>query len=142
MNRRRFLATVGAIASLAFTAGCMGDSIPGPNYPGGTLWLHNTAEADLSLTITTVDQSPKATLEVELSAGSGEAYRQFVSAPLGSAVTLRARVETSEKWTTFEFLPSGGGDGSDTPPQYARLDILGVDGGLDWSAWEGVAPNP
>jgi hypothetical protein len=141
MNRRRFLTTLGATAALVSTGGCvMGDSIPGPNYPGGTLSLYNTAESDLSVTVTAVEYSPATTLEVELPAGSTETYREFVSASPGTAVTLRARAETSEGWTRFSFLPSGG-DESDTPPQYVQLDILGVGGGLDWSASDGVVPN-
>lgn len=138
-SRRRFLTTVGVSTTVA-TCGCTGlftsdDDVPGPNYPSGTLWVYNTSQFDLSVTVTTVDHSSPATFEEVIPSGDTEIRDEFVSAPAGSSVTLKARVESfAEDSISFSFMPNGGGPEDDTPSQYARLHIPGADGDVNWQA--------
>jgi len=140
-SRRQFLTTVGAGTAVA-TCGCISgptsdDAVPGPDYPRGTLWVYNTSQSDLSVTINTVDHSPSATFENVVPSGETEIRQEFVSASAGATVTLKARVESfAEEWISFSFMPSGGGSESDTPPQYARLHIPGSDGEVNWQSRE------
>ncbi|WP_262177124.1 hypothetical protein [Haloarcula laminariae] len=141
-SRRQVLTTIGGSTAVA-TAGCAGlfssddDSVPGPEYPGGTLWIYNTAKSDLAVTVKTVDYSPSATLQKVVPSGDTEIREAFVSAPAGTSVTLKARVESfAEEWLSFTFLPSGGGTETATPPQYARLHIPGTDGEVNWQTRE------
>lgn len=142
-SRRRFLTAIGASAAIA-TAGCTGlfssdddDSVPGPSYPGGTLWVYNTARADLSVTVTTVDHEPSATLDTVVPSGETEIREAFVTPPAGTTVELTARVETfAEDGISHSFVPSGGGSESESPPEYARLHIPGADGEVDWQSRE------
>lgn len=140
MDRRRFLISSGVSATLFSTSGCVlsptTDDVPGPDYPGGTLRIYNTAKSDLSVTVTTVDHSSRASLETTVPAGETEIHREFVTASAGTSVTLKARVETAESWTRFTFMPNGGGGESDAPPHYAFLHIIGSGGGVEWSARE------
>ena len=139
-SRRDFLTTVG-VSTVVATCGCTGlyshDGGGGPNHPSGTLWVINTSKSALSVTVTTVDHSPAATFEAVVPSGKSESRNEFVSAPAGTTVTLKARVETfAEEWLSFSFMPSGGGSESDTPPQYARLHIPGADGEVNWQSRE------
>lgn len=140
-SRRQFLRTVGVSTAVA-TCGCLGsvapdEDVPGPDYPSGTLWLYNTSKSDLSVTVKTADHSPSATFENVVRSGETEIRREFVSAPPGTTVTLKAHVQSfAEDWISFSFMPSGGGSKSDTPPQYARLHIPGSDGEVDWQSRE------
>lgn len=142
-SRRRFLTTVGVSTAVA-TCGCLSgppsdDTVPGPEYPPGTLWAYNTSTSDLSVTVTTVDHSPSATFEDVVPSGESEGRREFVSAPAGTTVTLQARVESfAEAGLSFSFMPSGGGSESDVPPQYVRLHIPGADGDVKWQSREAV----
>lgn len=143
-SRRRFLTTVG-VGALGVAGGCLDfpmsdeEGVPGPEYPSGTLWIYNTAKSDLSVTVETVDRSPAATFERVVESGETAIRREFVSAPAGTTVTLRASVETfAEEWLSFSFAPRGGGPESDAPPQYARLHVPGADGEVDWQAREAV----
>ena len=141
--RRRFLTTIGVGVSTVM-CGCIGlftsddnDEIPGPNYPSGTLWVYNTLESDLSVTVTTVDHSPSANFKKVIPSGDTEIREEFVSAPAGTTVTLKARVESfAEDGISYSFMPSGGGSENDTPPQYARLHIPGSDGKVNWQSRE------
>lgn len=142
-SRRRFLTTIGVSTAIA-TCGCTGlftsdddDDVPGPNYPSGTLWVYNTSKSGLSVTVTTVDHSPSATFEKVIPSGDTEIRHEFVSAPTGTTVTLKARVESfAEDGISYSFMPSGGGSENDTPPQYARLHIPGSDGEVNWQSRE------
>ncbi len=114
-----------------------GDSAP--EYPGGTLWVYNTSQSDLSITVTTVDHSPSATLETTIPAGETVIRREFISTAPGTAATLAARIGDDGEQKTFEFLPDGGGDESDAPPEYARLTIENaVEASAEWTAREGT----
>lgn len=140
-SRRRFLTTIG-VSTAVGTCGCTSlgtpetdDDIPGPNYPNGTLWVYNTSTSDLSVTVATVDHSPSATFENVVPSGETEIREEFVSAPAGTTVTLKARVESfAEEWIFFSFMPSGGGSANDISPQYARLHIPGSDGEVNWQS--------
>ena len=142
-SRRRLLTTIGVCPAIA-TSGCTGlltsdddDDVPGPDYPSGTLWVYNTSKSDLSVTVTTVDHSPSATFEDVVPSGETEVREGFVSAPAGTTVTLKARVESfAEDGISSSFMPSGGGSENDTPPQYARLHIPGSDGEVNWQSRE------
>ena len=142
-SRRRFLGTIGVSTAIA-TCGCAGlvtsdgdEKVPGPNYPRGTLVVYNTATSDLSVTVTTVDHSPSAAFEGVVTSGESEIREGFVSAPAGTTVTLKARVESfAEGGISHSFMPSGGGSESDAPPQYALLHIPGSDGEVDWQSRE------
>lgn len=142
-SRRRFLTTIGVSTAVA-TCGCTGvftsdddDDVPGPNYPSGTLWVYNTSTSDLSVTVTTVDHSPSASFEQVVPSGDTEIREAFVSAPAGTTVTLNARVESfAEDGISHSFMPSGGGSGNESPPQYARLHIPGSDGEVNWQSRE------
>ncbi|WP_436933959.1 hypothetical protein [Halovenus marina] len=143
-SRRRFLTTIGVSTAVAM-CGCTGvftsddddgdEKVPGPKYPSGTLWVSNTAVADLSVTVTTVDHSQ--TFEKVVPSGEIEIREAFVSASTGTTVTLNARVESfAEGGISYSFMPSGGGSESETPPQYARLHVPGSDGEVNWQSRE------
>lgn len=142
-SRRLFLKTAG-VSTASAMCGCTGlltsdddEGVPGPNYPSGTLWVYNTSRSDLSVTVTTVDHSPSATLKEVVPSGETDIRDAFVSAQAGTTVTLKARVESfAEDRISFSFMPSGGGSESDTPPQYARLHIPGSDGEVNWQSRE------
>lgn len=140
MNRRQFL-TLGASGGVLSITGCigfpMGDSTP--EYPGGTLLVSNTSRSELSVTITTVDYSPPMTLETTIPSGELVILREFVSTSPGTVVTLAARIGDEGEPKEFEFLPNGGGDESDAPPEYARLTIQNaVEESATWTAREGT----
>lgn len=143
-SRRQFLAAVGASAAVA-TAGCTGpfgqrnDSVPGPEYPPGTLWVYNTTKSAISVTVETAEHSPAAAVEMTVPSGETAIRREFVSASPGTMVTLRARVASfAEDWLSFSFAPGGSASGDGTPPQYARLHVPGEDGEVGWQSREAV----
>lgn len=140
MNRRKFL-TVGASAALVSMGGCAGfprgDSAP--EYPGGSLYLYNTSRSAQTVVVTTIDHSPPKTFETTVPAGETVVQPEFVSAPPGTVVTIAARIGEDGEQKPFEFLPSGGGDGSDAPPEYARFTITNaVEASAEWTAREGT----
>lgn len=140
MNRRQVLATGSTVAVLSL-AGCPGlptdDSAP--DYPRGSLYVYNTSESALSVAVWTVDRSPRRTRETTVPAGEHVVVREFVSASPGTAVTLAARIGDDGEPTRFEFLPNGGGEGSDAPPEYARLTVRNaVEESATWTAREGT----
>lgn len=119
MNRRHFLASSGGLAA-TMLAGCSfprGDSAP--EYPGGTLWIHNSYRSNIEIAVTTVDHVPEASVETTVPAGETLIRREFATAESGEGVTLAASVDGGDR-LTFEFLPAGTGDAT---PEYARLDI-------------------
>lgn len=139
-SRRQFLAAVGASTAVA-AAGCTGpvgptnDSVPGPEYPPGTLWVYNMTKSSRSVTVETVDHSPAEAVETVVPSGETAVRREFVSAPAGTTVTLRARVASvAEDWLSFSFAPGGSESGDGTPPQYARLHVPGEDGEVGWQS--------
>jgi hypothetical protein len=114
-----------------------GQDVPGPHFPSGTLWVSNTSESDLSVTVTTVERSSPAKFEKVVPSTEIETRRGFVSAPAGATVTLKARVESfAEDGISYSFMPGGGGSEGDTPPQYARLNVPGSDGEVNWQSRE------
>ena len=141
-SRRRFLTTI-SVGTAVAACGCTGvfsmggQDVPGPHFPSGTLWVSNTSKSDLSVTVTTADRSSSATFERVVPSTEIETQRGFVSAPAGTTVTLKARVESfAEDGIPYSFMPGGGGSEVDTPPQYARLNIPGSDGEVNWQSRE------
>ncbi|NHN42749.1 hypothetical protein G9C85_14075 [Halorubellus sp. JP-L1] len=140
MNRRRFVATASSVAVLA-TSGCsrLSPSNSAPEHPGGSIYLSNTARSELTVTVSTVDYEPAKSLETTVPSGEHVVQPEFVSAAPGAAVTVAARIGDDGDRLPFEFLPAGGGDGSDAPPEYARLSIRNaVEASAEWTARPGT----